>query len=73
MKTCEQILTIASVACTIVECCSEDEATQLALLFNYLGATLSTLIAYGELYEKGKSEDDATTSDEEILFFGVEP
>ncbi|RDU24252.1 DUF6774 domain-containing protein [Anaerosacchariphilus polymeriproducens] len=72
MNSCERILTIASVACTIVECCTDKEAAQLALMFNYLGASLSTLIAGGELFGP-EEEEEAATDDEELLFFGTQP
>lgn len=59
---CELAASITALACTIAQCCSEDELPVLATAFTQLGDTLETIIAVNEACAK-KEELKKTSSD----------
>lgn len=55
MQSCELVFTVSAAACSIAECCSEEEVELLAAVFTQLGDTLSTILTQKEICNK-KSE-----------------
>lgn len=55
MDSCELVLFISALACSISECCDEDQIGLLAVIFTQLGDTLTTIsVRNGMCNEKDK-------------------
>lgn len=48
MQSCELVVTITAIACTIFKSCSEQEVAVMASAFSQLGDTLATMLAQEE-------------------------
>jgi hypothetical protein len=58
MKSCELVLTISAIACTITECCDKEELPIIAAFFTQLGDTIATIIANNELTNTDQNNQD---------------
>lgn len=59
MNTCEHVMFITAIACSIFECFSKDEIEKLAAEFSQLGDTLNTMLVNYELCQKHKVEKES--------------
>ena len=55
MNNCDLITLIATIACAITKCCSEDEISILSVSLTQLGDTLATYLTQQEISEKRKN------------------
>lgn len=62
MNTCEQVMLITLIACSIFECFSEDEITLLAAQFSQLGDTLETMLASNAVCQENNSNTSQSQS-----------
>jgi hypothetical protein len=53
MQSCELVLSITALACTISNCCPKEELPVLAAIFTQLGDTLATIL----VQEEARGED----------------
>ena len=51
MNPCELITFVTALACSITTCCTDDEVTLMAAVFNQLGDTLATYETQKSLIE----------------------
>ncbi len=63
MDDCELITLITAIACTISKCYSTDEISVMAVVFNQLGDTLSTVLVQKENRSKNASNKDKNNTD----------
>lgn len=56
MSPCELVSFVTAVACSISNCCDEDEIAVLAAVFTQLGDTLETLSVQKDICQKESQE-----------------
>lgn len=54
MNVCEQAMFITAIACSIFECCSNDEISKISADFIQLGDTLAAMLINQELCQNNK-------------------
>lgn len=57
MNSCNLILFISELACTIAKCYDTDDATLLAAIFTQLGDSITTILANNDITTTDNSQD----------------
>ncbi|BCN32076.1 DUF6774 domain-containing protein [Anaeromicropila herbilytica] len=69
MNSCEYIAFITAIACTISNCCSEEEVELLADTFSQLGDSLATMLTHNQIcsnQNKESNQNNETTQNNKI-------
>lgn len=60
MNSCEYATVITALACSIVDCVSEDEAALLVVVFTQLADTIDTILTRNDFCSKQLDENESS-------------